>query len=578
MHYEMTSCPRTVDQRGKGCSAYRAYVHEGPKARATIVMDLSSCYACHRLMRSAFGDGAPDVMARVAESRELFLGRRDCEGTLSLEERHIIDEIYEDVLAVTEFYMNRLTPDSDRNISDVMDGVRFACCHRLDIHDPDSAARCTKIRKSQKNKGAGYNSALFGYDDIHNIPFMDVRKDDRIPDLPADYGSLYRIFDDRFRIGENLAVSEASVSGLPGGIAVRVPAAISRNEEMPFMELVSGIMDVCRSHPPFDFQVNADLTNMRADRLCPGAPFLGMVGKRDDDLDNTHEKRLGDLMARLDALDPDAARDIAMFFRIADCILMGSGVEEVPGRRKHMNVTPRLDPLMLLTMMDDEMFGGMVHLSDILFVDAPGMAESYVDYLKHLGFRFQGGVHGSCELVSEDLRRFYGEWRYSGRSRGEHSTGAMLRIDSVSSCAMAGCGDRIRRSDRPLILVTHRPDRRQLIAITDGFKIKAERSRVKALVVIDPDTGRGGYSCIDDRSADYIEFGVRNMHGLFGIHSNGSFERTALALDDMAEAVAASSDAGCRTDLGEKLLEMALDAFKDYHKDMLAILENVPDN
>ncbi len=574
----MTSCPRTVDARGKGCSAYRAYVHEGPKARATIVMDLSSCYACHRLMRSAFGDGAPDVMDRVAESRKLFLSHRDREGTLSPEERRVIDEVYEDVLAVTEFYMNRLTPDSDRNISDVMDGVRFACCHHLDIHNPDSSARCTKNRKSKKNKGVGYNSALFGYDDIHNIPFMDVRKDDRIPDLPADYGTLYRLFDGRFRIGENLAVSEATASGLPGGITVKVPVALSPDGEMPFMELVSGIMDVCRSHPPFDFQVNADLTNMRTDRLCPGAPFLGMVGKRDDDLDNTHEKRLSDLMARLDALDPDAARDIAMFFRITDCILMGSEVREVPGRRKRMDVTPKVDPLMLLTMMDDEMFGGMVHLSDILFVDAPSMVESYVDHLKLLGFRFQGGIHGSCELVSEDLRRFYGEWRYSGRSRGEHSTGTMLRIDSVSSCAMAVCEDRIRGSERPLILVTHRPDRRQLIAITDGFKTKAERSRVKALVVVDPDTGRGGYSCIDDRSADYIEFGVRDMHGLFGIHSNGSFERTALALDDMAETVAASSDIRCHTDLGKRLLEMALNAFRDYREDMLAILENVPDS
>ncbi len=575
--------------------SFNIHLQDSTKALNALEAEFLAYSLCSEFLAYNF----PEDHARIETWLRLPRSQERKGDGPSDREVEVLDAIFEQVVSVVEFSLNRLTAYTDSSMSDIMDGVRFSVARFLKVGRARAGAH--EIRRK-------FNSALFSRKELHCIPSLkysfqwagslhDTASYDEVVDAyyrwnPSDrdgprmYYNTVRNTVDRIYSGPAVYVEVPDESPwadclisdcwhLEGG--GRQCGALRRL--VPLMELVDVLADVCSADPALSVQAEADYQDMRCDVLVANAALLGFVGKRNDDIDSSVLKT-SDVTAAYSSPEGAAMlRRCMLVARVLDCIIAGASVER-RGRKSSLYFGFR--PSLMLRMLDAEMFGGEVYLPNMVFVTSDdGAMNRYSEYLGEMGFVEAEASHGKgFRKTVDDLENLEVRWSPGGRVKNVKIKGLFGDIRSVSLIPPADfLGMDLGRLRRGTVVVCEPSFKREVIrAIRAASKRPgADRDRLWRVVVLLDGGLRGDrtYSSVEFSDSNIVEIGLSNCFQLFDTHSNGILVKTRTALGSAMDVLCGQYGLEARdldllsSRIGRDSLEAAIkQEFVSYYKGM----------
>ncbi|MCQ2078797.1 MAG: hypothetical protein MJZ38_01890 [archaeon] len=544
--------------RENGC---RLNVQDEGKAAVTLMLELHTYYLCRELIMHRFPE---KDHARIFE----WLRTPDGKEADALQPepaiRDELDEIYEDVLSIEEYSLNRLTAYSDKSMRELMRGVRFSLAYymKMDRH-----------RSSRHLIRDGLNSIRFSAVELKSVPclphtprlyegmsdpkaydeFMTILRDRGCRDLHETellFKTIHNTID-RTYSGQSLYVKIMEKESGEEWVDIMLRQCWESSgtdqcdaEEplVPLMELMDRLMEYCRQEPGLHYEVDRDLEEMAMDILVPSSPLLSTIRPRNDVLDSCRKP----VSSVLDRYDRDMIRDCMLFARILNNILAGSLFFE---QGVAHSIYPKLNPAYMLRMLDTQLFGGRVYLPGMVFVTSDRQRfDRYRKYLVSLRFEeteewTEPGPKGaepvfrgySYSRILEPLEKLDVVWEETGRSRATKVKGSfsnLQRLSWMSPEEFSACDP--NGFDVGTIVVTDRASKDEVIRrlrIATQMNDAGKKMVWRVAILADVFSDENGYTYMDEFQNRIIEVGINNNRQLLDTHTNGILQRTRNALD-----------------------------------------------
>ncbi len=532
-----------------GC--FNIHLQDSTKALNALEAEILAYSLCSEFLHFNFPDDHERIVTWLRTSRKDEVASE----APSEEELAKIDEIYEQVLTVVEFALNRLTAYAESSMADIMNGVRF------------SVARCLKVgrvRAPRHEVRRKFNTALFSRREIHGMPSMkysaqwasnvpEIASYDEVVDAyyrwnPSDsdgprmyYNTIRNTVDGTY-FGPSMYVEVQDEAPWADRLISdcwhfdrdgRQCRALRRL--VPLMELVDTLADVSSADAALSAQAYADYADMCCDVLVANAALLGFVGKRNDGIDCSSLKTSEVTAAYSSPEGVAMLRRCMLVSRVLDCIIAGATVEKM-GRKSALYFGFRA--VGMLRMLDAEMFGREVYLPNMVFVTPDDKVMNlYSVYLEDMGFVEAEASHGKgYRKTVDDLENLEVRWNPGGRAKNVKVKGLFGDIRSVSRISPEEFLKKDLSAFRKGTIIACESSFKHAVirAIRAASRRPgADRDRLWRIVVLLDDSlgGNRTYSAVDFSDSNIVEIGLSNFFQLFDTHSNGILVKTRTSLD-----------------------------------------------
>ncbi|MDO5853493.1 MAG: hypothetical protein Q4Q62_05470 [Thermoplasmata archaeon] len=536
------------------------HVDDAGKAVVTFQMDFWACRFC--------------IGMCTTPKRIPGTGRLDVGGP----ER--AREMFVHALALTEFFLNRVVPLSDKAMDQMMVHARFSLAHILGVSpcggDDALAADCAR-EASFRNIG-GRNDELrhishVDYDAQTVADAMDgcggtagaagIEERLGIAETCARYYD--RILSDM--LGET-AVFRANTDGETARI-LGIPGTESSGKEasVPLFPLVEALASKCAKSPMLSFHTATDLADMRAERFCEDDALMGVIRWRD-----MEAERLRGRLSEACAAHEAALTGMSLFVRVLKCVLSRGSIE------KDRVFVPAFETGCLLRMLDPDLFGRRYVCADMYVRDLDLLAR-YTALLN-----FLDNAHSDAMIRLDALKAVDTSWTYSNRLRGtSRFPSVMCRVGRPVMLKQKDLAEPEggvlwpkKNPEPPAILAVTAEERDEVISILAPRRMRPVRNNLACIVVVDPSVS-GPRVRRNRDSDDVAEVTVPDLDDLFDVHTEYALQRAADSAkrhmemasgntgDELLDRVDAETAAFCR-ELLDDLAGIADDVGPDYRR------------
>ncbi len=484
---------------------------------------------------------------------------------------------YEDILAILEFYMNRLTSCNDDTIGELMTNLRFSVTSYMNItsnqvKEFSETGRYRyyttrdKYNKMTDIKGlCYYESPLFTIKDLEHIDRLGPKDRSSVTEgfknissrdesqCNFDYAFIMRNVENTTQdsIMAFFDVVTNTIDGMTEGpsLYVRVSEeplvsltkeywnsrdllqSRSKKNYMPLIELIHHVENVINISPNFlGSQISKDLDDMRENRVRAFDVLLSEIGERDSDLESTNSTpgEVYDRMKREDHLSE--LESMARFIRVLHCILYGSKVDKT-GSTKY--ITLRFGMRSFMRLLDPEIFG-KVPFPDMLIVsDKDEMYNEYLEYLKNeIGFK-QDGDTGALSH-EYDLSGIQAGWGLSKRQKSRAlPQGCISHIRSIKMITCEETINVLTNLKGYTVILVDKKDLDKIETIIGSLN-KPDKKNLRFIIIKGDET----FVSVNENIDDTVEVGVTDCRGsLYNIHSNGIVVKRQMASERTMTAI-----------------------------------------
>ena len=458
----------TEDKEGR----HVLYVDQAEKAINTFQADMLVCHLYFVLTDSVFGDGAKDLRRRLRSGEDL-----------SDDERDRIDGIYEDILAMAEFYQNRITSQGDPAIERMMTHLRFSAAYLLRIDQ--SRAQMHEHPRSNKK----LNTAMFRHDlkdDFREISHLDYNGLDLKKMVASTELDAVRMLEVLENVHGSAVVDYydrilSSMEG-KGSFFVR----LEDDENIPIWEsLMPGQISEYKSGryvPLFglisSLTVNAPLclrSTMDKDYkdLCNGcirmmAPAMGRIKNRDNDL----ESSLVTAKELSEKYDKGTIDGVMCFVRFLDCIFANAFNE----RGK---VELALSFRGLIRMLNPKLFGWNYNVPPAVFCTTS--REPYETFRKGIYRTSENGV-----ISMECVKVAQCEWTMGKRMKeANRPLGGVCKVPEPVYIHASELPSYLEGTKEPVAIITDLENVNDIDSYLSSFTRVPDKAKVKFVGIIE---------------------------------------------------------------------------------------------
>lgn len=448
------------------------YLDQAEKAIVTFEMDIAACYIYRRLVAHVFG--SDDVIRRLEKDEEPTEAEMDK-----------LDNVFEDMLALLEFYLNRMTSLGDPAIERMMIHLRFTAAYLLHI----DAARAAKHKHPRSNKKL--NTAMFRHDqkdDLTEISHLDYKRCDLkklVYGNEMDYRKICEVLDTvtHKEYREYYRFILDSIDG-DGPMYVRLADSEEGSDEERIWKtivkdtyprkgrLFTGLFDLVdamiASSPDFlRYYVREDMRDMSYGRIAVNAPAMGEIRNRDDDL----ESSLHTIEEVLKAYPDGLMSEICFAVRILDTVF-GNSVED----RGRLELTMSFRGM--IRMLNPMLFGWNYVLPPVVFcMDDPSYHERFIHGIKEVS---KAGV-----LILEPISVAQSQWTFGKRMKASsRANGGLCRIPSPFLVKPKDLPEFMATHKTPSVFATDDRNFTQVSAYLSSFTKTEDRNKVISITVI----------------------------------------------------------------------------------------------
>ncbi|UAL07656.1 MAG: hypothetical protein KRP56_07600 [Candidatus Methanogranum gryphiswaldense] len=493
------------------------------------------------------------------------------------EEGPVYTKEYEDILAILEFYLNRLTSCNDDTIGELMTNLRFSLTNYMkitaeqvkDVSDSGRYRHYTTRDRYSKNMDLRniccYEAPLFTVKDLEHIDKLEPKDRTRVAEgfkhaasndesiNNFDYSFIVRNSreDTRDSISSFLNCIKNTVDGNLEGpsLYVRVSEGPlmelsdrywnsgdsfqkdTRKKYIPLKELITYLENVIEMSPHFlGSQIYKDLEDMRENHIRPYDVLLAEIGERDSDLEST-DSTPADVYKRMeDKCQLNDLIKMAIFIRAVHSIFSGSKVDKT-GSTKYISLKFSIKSLMRL--LDPEIFG-KISFSDMVIVsDDNRMYDEYCRYLiKDVGFKYDDETGAFSREY--DLSGIQTGWGSSGRQKERAlPTGCISHIRSIRKIKCDDAVNILPKLNNNSVILVDKKNLDLVETMAGGLK-KAGKKNIRFIII----KGDDSFVSVNENIDDVIEVGVKDCkESLYNVHSNGIVIKRQMASAKTIEAI-----------------------------------------
>jgi len=483
---------------------------------------------------------------------------------------------YEDILAILEFYLNRLTACNDDTISELMTNLRFSLTYYMrktsdqvrELAEKDVHKHYTTRDRYNKNLDLKnmccYEAPLFTVKDLEHIDKLEPKDRTKITDgfknaashdktiTNLDYSFVIKNCreDTKLSISNFFECVKNTVEILEGpSLYVKVPEGpmmeltdeywksrdpsqiTARKKYIPLMELIGHLDKVVDMSPNFlGSQIAKDLDDMRDNHVRPYDVLLSEIGERDSDLEST-DSTPGYVYGRMSEIGSAMAlHRMASFIRIAHSIFNASKMEKT-GSTKYISL--RFNVKSLMRLLDPEIFGKITFSDMVIVSDDEDMYDEYTKYLvKEVGFK-KDAENGSYSR-EYDLSGIQNEWCPSGRQKDRAlPVGCISYIRSIRRVECDEVLNAMPNMNNNSVILVSKDNLDLVETIASGLK-KAGKRNIRFIII----KGDDSFVSVNESVDDIIEVGVKDCEeSLYNVHSNGIIVKRQMASAKTIEAI-----------------------------------------
>ncbi|MBQ7701687.1 MAG: hypothetical protein IJT54_04710 [Candidatus Methanomethylophilaceae archaeon] len=453
-------------------SRHLLYVDQAEKAIITFEMDMFVCYLYRLFTDEAFKDKAEDLRERLRNGDDL-----------SDDERDKIDLIYEDILALAEFYQNRITSQGDPAIERMMTHLRYSAAYLLRV-DQSRAGKHEHPRSNKK-----LNTALFRHDqkdDLRDISHLDYNGLDlkkMVSGTELDSARMTEVLEKVHgkAVPEYYSRILSSMDG-KGSFYVRlkdednvgiwnslVPGGLYRFKSKSYAPLFTLIRSI-EEKVPESIMATIDLDYKD---LCNGtirmmAPAMGRIRNRDENL----ESSLSTPESVSEGHDEAVIKDAMFFIRMLDCIF-GNSINE----RGKVELALSFEGM--IRLLDSKLFGWNYDVPQSVFCTESRMPfEIFRDGIDRIS---ENGV-----IMMESIKIGQSVWTVGKRMKeGNRPLGGVCSVpepEYLSKEDLPGFLDNVKE---PVIIVTDLAGMDDLVSYLSSFTKVSDKAKVKFVAVAD---------------------------------------------------------------------------------------------
>lgn len=502
------------------------------KAVTTFEMDVFACHVALEMISSVSG----------IPVRELYDGtERGKIRSDAAPEAH--DHAFNDALCFCEFFLNRITPLSDKMIKDILVHTRFTLSYVLSV-DPTDPEHSLTI------KGKTRNLAMFRLTDNNNNDLRHISHieyDTRI--ICKRFGSgeyscsqIVGAMDMGDTCSEYYDTILGDLVGRTGRITVDTGDATAilgyDDGRVPLVQLISELERRCSRIEPLCYHISRDVSDMSNGRVCEDESMLANVRVRDSNMESSP---IG--IDEACKNNPAIVEEAIWFIRLLNCILSTSKSDNhVLDLKFHIES--------LMRLLDPDLFGRRYAAPDMTFVECEKLRDRYI---MSLGFDSLDGfcrISGVSDQESTTWDSFERDWKYSSRQGGPVRDERLVCVIGKPGSATIGDFEPWKAVDRPLvvnrpprgrghgpttILVTDRTHRFDLVSRLGSPANREMCQNIRMLVVV---TGDEGTMVMRNRDSNEIpEIVVNDIEELFNIHTEYVIPRMRIAASDIMSSM-----------------------------------------
>ena len=583
-------------------------IKDGTLDRKDILMNMSSDRAILNLYSCLVAQYALDRYPEDLDSKNTLIPTdkivlkyfdSDKDGNLSLRRNptsgdypYRIVKKCSDILAFTEFYLNRLTSLSDNLIRSNMlttqhylaHVTRFGKGSNKDItvsmtdnpvmfklkrkgnprsYNPICKVRCTLLDVNGETTYTLSSNATHAYYDQLKTSEKDI----------IGFGSLLAFINEHedihlmVRLNGNIP---KEMMNLYNDYWKDSPKRLeSKKRLLPLNVLINYLVDFYRSiddtriGKEFRYMVEKDITAFRYGSLSPLEPFLGYVRPRDDNFETSHSST-----EALYTIEPDYCEDVILYARVLHSVMMCSDVQEENNGGCSINLAFDMTKVTLM-MMNPSIIDSTCPPSLIF---CPGLEDVMNVYVEHLKKTVHSGVPKEMDVCGN--RVLCNRIRIDWPSAKGNTENIWERSGGLSPAINKCCG-----FDEISEIVNGTNFHNHVILVTSpSMKRESEEgilSLGKAMVNVDYLIVFGGdrYVTVRRDLGNMVEVGIGGFKGLDEVHINSTYQLKKQAIIDVLVSWCKDSIIGSKEAIGNDMIGRLSDRSRIDDTYLLRLLE-----
>lgn len=447
-------------------------IEQTEKAVLVFEADMFVCLLFIDLLDARFGDRADQIRTDLKEGNDL----RE-------EDREVLDDIFEDILTLVEFYENLLTSQGDVSMSRIMTHVRFSAALLLRI----DRSRSEYHKHSRSNKKM--NSALFRHDskdDVEDIYHLDYSRELKksITGSVLDYKSILDELDAKLR--ENiLSYYQDTISDIQGDSRcfnvcleiddMQIWDALIGSDIMfyrnkPYVPLFCLTEALVGNLPKFYRRYALlDYKCMSHNNISVCAPAVGRIGERDYSL-NTAQKQPSEIAA---SYGKDMLEKEIMTIRVLDMIFRCSSVD-------HGTMVFSFPIVGSMRLLDPWLFGWKYDLLPVLFcMDSKDLYDKFM--------RKYYRITTDAAVIADWVKISQSDWQGGKRMwTGNRVPGGIFKFSTIDYVELDGLAEYMKSVKSPTVIVISTERMDEIFSFLNSYTTVTDREKVNSVLIVSP--------------------------------------------------------------------------------------------